>query len=372
MKVAIIGAGINGLMSALELSEQGIEVHIYDQQQAGREASWAGGGILSPMYPWRYPQPVNALAKHAKALYTEWNQKLLPATGIDFQIQQTGMLIFDQKDFDIGLNYANTHQEPMQICQHLTQKDIQKLNPKVSKQFQEALFFPELSNVRNPRLLQSLINYLKHQLNVTFHENIKISKFCIQDSHVTGIEDEQKVIYSHDHTIIATGAWSVNWSAQLNLQIPVYPIQGQMVLFKTPKNWLTTMCMNEVMYLIPRKDGHIVCGSSMKDIGFDKALCVHTQQNILNACFEMIPELQKFPMIKQWTGLRPSSPTGIPYIGAYPQLNNLWLNTGHFRNGLCMGAASARLLRQLILKQPCIEDPTPYQPSQLLSMTKHL
>ncbi|MEG0132412.1 MAG: FAD-dependent oxidoreductase, partial [Acinetobacter sp.] len=94
MHIAIIGAGISGLMSALELAEQGCSVDIFDQQQAGQAASWAGGGILSPMYPWRYAPEVNQLAQYGKSLYQMWNEKLLPITGIDFQIHNTGMLIF--------------------------------------------------------------------------------------------------------------------------------------------------------------------------------------------------------------------------------------------------------------------------------------
>ncbi|HAB42344.1 MAG TPA: D-amino-acid oxidase, partial [Acinetobacter sp.] len=93
MHIAIIGAGITGLMSALELLEQGCSITIFDQQAAGQAASWAGGGILSPMYPWRYPDAVNALARYAKPLYQAWNQKLQPITRIDFQIHETGMLI---------------------------------------------------------------------------------------------------------------------------------------------------------------------------------------------------------------------------------------------------------------------------------------
>ena len=68
MHIAIIGAGISGLMTALELAEQGCSVDIFDQHQAGQAASWAGGGILSPMYPWRYAPEVNQLAQYGKSL----------------------------------------------------------------------------------------------------------------------------------------------------------------------------------------------------------------------------------------------------------------------------------------------------------------
>ncbi len=67
MKIAIIGAGISGLLTALELIEQDCSVDIFDQPYSG-SASWAGGGILSPMYPWRYAPAVNQLAQFGKSL----------------------------------------------------------------------------------------------------------------------------------------------------------------------------------------------------------------------------------------------------------------------------------------------------------------
>lgn len=366
MHIAIIGAGISGLMSALELIEQGCSVTLFDQQAAGQAASWAGGGILSPMYPWRYPQAVNALARYAKPLYQAWNQKLQPVTGIDFQIHETGMLIFDESDFETGLRYAGQYQEPLQHAELLDQTQLQQLNPKVVHSFKQALYFPELANIRNPRLLQSIVSYLKPHPRVSWQEHCKISQLNIRQGRVQSLSTENGLSFKADQVVIATGAWSAHWSEQLGLKIPVQPVQGQMLLFKTPENWLPTMCMNQVMYLIPRRDGHVICGSSMRQVGFDTSPSAEIRENILAACLEMVPELANFPLLKQWAGLRPSSPDGIPYIGKIPQLDNLWINAGHFRNGLCMGPASGKLLTQLMLQLPTIVDPQPYSPVQRL------
>lgn len=365
MHIAIIGAGISGLMTALELAEQGCSVDIFDQQQAGQAASWAGGGILSPMYPWRYAPEVNQLAKYGKSLYQRWNEKLYPITGIDFQIHDTGMLIFDKGDFQVGLEYAEKYHEPMQRCEYLTGDDIQQVNQHISADFEQAIYFPELSNVRNPRLLQSLISYLKQHHSVRFFEYCPIEKLIIKNKKVHGLQAEDGQQYFADQVVLASGAWSQHWVEQIQRNIPVHPVQGQMLLFKTPENWLPTMCMNRVMYLIPRQDGHIVCGSSMSECGFSTAVDQQTQQDILTACLEMIPELEQFPIVKRWAGLRPSSPHGIPYIGAMSEIENLWANFGHFRNGLCMGAGSAQLLRQLILGQENFVNPTAYSPQRL-------
>lgn len=366
MHIAIIGAGISGLLTALELVEQGCEISLFDQQQTGHAASWAGGGILSPMYPWRYPREVNHLAKDGKALYQQWNTKLLPKTDIDFQIHETGMLIFDEDDFEIGLNYKNKYNEPMQHCEYLQREQLEQVNPHISTAFKHAIHFPQLANVRNPRLLKSLTAYLKQHPKVHIYENMWIDEFKIQQGKIQSIQAQNGQKFTADQFVIATGAWSNHWSKQLHFQIPVEPVQGQMLLFKTPENWLPTMCMNQVMYLIPRLDGHVVCGSSMNHLGFEHRPSVQTQQNIYKACTEIIPELANFPIVKQWAGLRPSSPTGIPYIGQMPNIDNLWANFGHYRNGLCMGPSSAKLLRQLMLKQPTSLNPTAYSPLQLI------
>lgn len=368
MHIVIIGAGVNGLLSALELLEHGCEVSIFDQHDAGKAASWAGGGILSPMYPWRYPRAVNTLAQYGKPMYQKWNEKLKPITGIDFEIHDTGMLIFDEADFEIGLDYATHYQEPMQHAKYLNDHELRQINSRLSSTLQQAIYFPELSNIRNPKLLQSLIAYLKQHPSVHFFEQRAIDQLCIQQKQVQYALDASGQKITADQFVIATGAWSQHWETQLHIEIPIQPVQGQMMLFKTPPNWLPTMCMNNVMYLIPRQDGHVVCGSSMRFSGFDTMPDPNTQQSILDACLAMVPELAKFPVVKQWAGLRPGSPTGVPYIGAVPETQNLWLNAGHFRNGLCMAPASAQLLRQLMLKQKTFVDAAPYSPTKLQNL----
>lgn len=365
MQIAIIGCGISGLLTALELLEQDCSILLFDQQKAGKGASWAGGGILSPMYPWRYPTEVNTLAKHGKSLYQEWNEKLKPITNIDFEIHDSGLMIFDENDFEVGLNYAKDSHQPMQACEKLNRTELLNINPHISKQFQQALHFPHISNIRNPSLLKSIIQYLRLHPKVRFYENTWIDHFGIQHEKIEYIQSQNRDRFRADHYVIATGAWSKHWSTQLNRSIPVHPVQGQMLLFKTPENWLPTMCMNQVMYLIPRQDGHIVCGSSMENLGFEHRPNIQTQQNIYKACTALVPELSSFPIVKQWAGLRPSSPTGVPYIGQMPDMKNLWANFGHFRNGLCMGPTSARLLRQLMLNQDTQVNAGAYSPNRL-------
>ncbi|MFO1416326.1 MAG: FAD-dependent oxidoreductase [Acinetobacter sp.] len=112
--------------------------------------------------------------------------------------------------------------------------------------------------------------------------------------------------------MITSGAWSQHWAEQLQRKIPVHPIYKAKCCYLKRLKIGCLPRMNRVMYLIPRQDGHIVCGSSMADCGFSTAVDEQTQQDILTACLEMVPELEQFPIVQRWAGLRPSSPHGIP------------------------------------------------------------
>lgn len=351
MKVVVIGGGIIGLMTALELSQAGCEVNVLDSQDLGQAASWAGGGILSPMYPWRYPLAVNQLARYGRDIYQHWQPILQAATGQDIEINPSGMLILDPADFDIGLNWAAYMQDSQQAAQLLNAEQLQALIPPLNPSIEQGLWFSQLANIRNPRLLKTLIAFLQLQPNVSLHAHCAVTKFetCANSNQINVVIDQHGQRWHADHYVMASGAWSGLLSQSLDWQAPVKPIQGQMILFKTPPNWLPSMLMQDGIYLIPRLDGHIVCGSSTDDIGFDTQVNTAIGDHLQAVAYRLMPTLRDMPRVKAWAGLRPSVPDGVPYIGQAPKLENLWLNTGHFRNGLVMAPASARLLKQQML-----------------------
>lgn len=359
-KVIVIGAGIIGLTTALELVEQGFKVQIIDQGQAARESSWAGAGILSPMYPWNYHPAINQLARYGKDRYQQWNQKLQPATGIDFQIETTGMLIFDEQQFECGLAYADRFHEPQQQAKQVCRLEIEQINAHVSTVMRQAMYFPHLAHIRNPRLTQSLVNYLRSHADVELYENRQICTFKMQGERVLAAIDSQQQCYYADHFVIASGAWSEVLLTQFELSCDIQPVHGQMLLFKAPAAWLTTMCMHQGMYLIPRRDGHILCGSSTQFAGFTKHVDANISSTLKEFAYSLVPDLKQWPILQQWAGLRPCTADQLPKICRIPTMQNIWLNVGHYRNGLVMAPASARLLRQLMLEQDPFVDPSSY------------
>ncbi|HAR08274.1 MAG TPA: glycine oxidase ThiO, partial [Cobetia sp.] len=84
----IIGGGVMGMMMAWQLAEAGQTVTLLERGQCGREASWAGGGIVSPLYPWRYSSAISSLSRWSEGEYPRLAEALKDATGIDPEYRQ--------------------------------------------------------------------------------------------------------------------------------------------------------------------------------------------------------------------------------------------------------------------------------------------
>jgi len=120
------------------------------------------------------------------------------------------------------------------------------------------------------------------------------------------------------------------------------------------------MVLEDSRYIIPRLDGRVLFGSTLEHTGFDKSITEDARHELHALATHRFPVLADCKLERHWAGLRPGSPEGIPYIGRHPELHNLYVNAGHFRNGIVLGPASARLLADLVLQRTPILSPAPY------------
>ena len=102
-------------------------------------------------------------------------------------------------------------------------------------------------------------------------------------------------------------------------------------------------------YLVPRRDGLLLAGSTLEDVGFDTRTTEDVKQDLKIKAESILPSLKHTTIRKHWSGLRPATPDNLPTIAAHPTIKNLYLNTGHFRYGLTMAPASAARVAKLIL-----------------------
>ncbi|MCX8018513.1 MAG: FAD-dependent oxidoreductase, partial [Rhodocyclaceae bacterium] len=147
---------------------------------------------------------------------------------------------------------------------------------------------------------------------------------------------------------------------QLGNPPDIRPVRGQMLLFHAKLDQIRRIVLYRGRYVIPRRDGRVLFGSTLEQAGFDKQTTAEAKESLYQDAVALFPVLRRAPIEDHWSGLRPGSPSGIPYIGAYPGIDGLYFNAGHFRNGLTLGPASARLMADLVLGRPPLLDPAPY------------
>jgi glycine oxidase len=358
----VVGGGVVGMLTALELANNGLNVTLVERDAVGQESSWAGGGILSPLNPWRYPPAVRQLASWSQQHFPLFFEKLHLSTEIDPEFTQNGLLIIEPNDKEPAQMWADQYQHEIHF---LNAAQTLEIEPKLSKFLPSpSIWLPKVGQVRNPRLSKALKVALIEHPRVRLREKVDIIDLQMKGSQISGVKTSSNGILSADFVVICAGAWSGILLKETGFQPKIKPVRGQMLMFHAPQHFLSRIILANGHYIIPRRDGRVLAGSTMEEAGFDKSITDDARQELTAAATQIVPDLKNYPIEKHWAGLRPGSPSGIPYIGEHPFIKGLFLNTGHFRNGVVMSLGSARLLADLLLErdEPII-DPTPYMPT---------
>lgn len=354
--VVIIGGGLMGMLSARELCLSGLQVTLLERGQTGQEASWAGGGILSPLYPWRYPDGVSALAAWSQARYEGLCQDLWRESGVDPEWTLSGLLMLGVAEELEARRWAERWKAVLEVFKG---SDPRQWEGALGEGAGIAgLWMPEVAQVRPPRMVRALRQSLE-KLGVEVLEGVKATGLLVRNQTITGVATQGASVAA-ERVVVAGGAWSGQILTESGIHLPVEPVQGQMILFRGQPGLLSKMIMGRGYYLIPRRDGHILAGSTLEYTGFDKSTTAEASKELREAAYTLVPALKSLPVVHQWAGLRPSSPKGIPYIGEHPAIKGLYVNAGHFRNGVVTAPASACLLRDILLERTSSLDPAPY------------
>lgn len=330
--VAVVGAGAIGLLSALELNRRGRVVTVFHDEPSRNPASWAGGGILSPLFPWRYSDAVTQLTRHAVRDY----QRLGKELELDLEVLPQGLLAITSEN-DCVSDWCDR------------QGLICECRP-------EGWFLPELGSIRNPRLLTLL------------KEKLESLGVCFVSRQVTGLSDAPSGLFVETEVgnscfkqvVVAAGAWSSELLAPWGLDLPIKPVKGQMLLWDLGEECPDTVLLSDEGYFIPRGNGLCLFGSTIEP-NFESDLPSREgYQQLYARALTLRPQLKTRTPLAIWAGLRPGNTRNEPYIFPVDARQRLWVNSGHYRNGLVAAPASARLLAQWMTGERLEFDPAPY------------
>jgi glycine oxidase len=351
----IVGGGLLGLLTARELSLAGLQVVILEQGQVGRESSWAGGGIISPLYPWRYDAAVTALATWSQSYYPELVEWLFAESGIDPEYTLSGLLIVEPEGMDQAFSWCQANNQEVELLQG---SEIRACEPAFSREAAQALWLSGVAQIRNPRLVKAAYRSISDK--VTVQTDVAVRGIVVSKGRAQAVLTEKGEIAA-GCIIVCAGAWSGGLLEGIVAKPDISPVMGQMILFKAASDAIRRIVLHEERYVIPRRDGRVLVGSTLEKVGFRKHTTTQALRELEGYALRRFPVLGQAKIEHHWAGLRPGSPKGIPYIGQVPGVEGLYINAGHFRNGVVLGPASARLLADQVLGRTPIISPAAYR-----------
>lgn len=338
-EILIIGGGIIGLAIALELKQQGAKVTVIskDYMQA---ASHAAAGMLAPMAEKMTSAPMLDLCLRSRWLYPEWTQKLEELTGVDTSYLPCGILapVYNQADLPTTQDNATW----------LDQQTINLYQPGLGDRVVGGWWYPEDGQVDNRCLMRSLLQAAQ-TLGIEIKEGVQVKAIQQQQGRVNGVLTDLGLLTA-DNYVLATGSWT----SQL-FPLPVRPVKGQMLSLRMPQKLhqpfpLQRILYGDSIYLVPRQDGRLVIGATVEDVDWTPFNTPKGIQILLDKAVELYPAIANWQIEELWWGFRPGTPDELPILG-YSSCKNLFLATGHYRNGILLAPITASLITDLILKQ---------------------
>jgi glycine oxidase len=346
--VVIIGGGVMGCAVAMRLAQRGIAVAVIERGIPGAEASSAAAGILGPQMEAEGPGPLLELGLKSRALYPSLAAELAAATGIDVGYVKSGVLAAALDDAgEAELAARRTWQTARGLrVETVAGTALARLEPGLGPAVRGALRFPDDAQV-NARELARAFSQAAAVAGARFLAGRYVRRVLVEDGAAVGVELDGESLPA-GAVVVAAGSWSGLVEGAGVPATLVRPARGQLVAIETrPPLLRHVVAVHGRGYLVPRRDGTVLAGSTVEMAGFRKEVTVAGLAEILNLARTLVPALADAPVTSSWSNFRPYTEDHLPVLGRTP-VRNLVLATGHFRNGILLAPVTAQAIAELV------------------------
>jgi len=402
--VGIIGAGIQGLCISLNLIKKGFDVTLIDRDEPGNHsASYGNAGHFSPYasVPINRPDILadvpSMLLNSTGPLALKWNyvpkmipwvlkfikncskKNMLHTAKYMHQILDLALPAYDElfKEIDVsglieskGILYfwtdKNLKSRELEFKirrdlgikqQLLTPHEIHDLEPNIKKIYHGGALYSNAKHARNPgKILLKLFDFFLKKGGKFEKQNAQSISFTSENKPV--IKTDLR-FYNFDKAVIACGAFSKQFTDQVDEKIPLDTERGYHVHFKGYEHLLSrpVIFLNRGFGITPMEQGLRVVGT-VEFGGLSNPPSKKRILNLVNNAKYLFPELKEHQ--DEWLGFRPTLPDFLPVLGPSKNHKNLFYSFGHHHLGWTLGAISGKIISGMIAGENTNLDLTAY------------
>lgn len=397
MKVTIIGGGIIGLCSAYFLEKDGYEVTIIERGDITDGCSFGNMGFISPSHfiPLANPGVVSQglkwmlsstspfyikprlnldlmrwgfhfwkncthkkVQQNSKPLHEilQLSRRLIETMknelGNVFEMQDKGCLMIckKQKTLDHEFEMADEAEKFGLNIERLNRDAVQALEPNVEVDVAGAVLFKDDCHFDPAKLMRGLYSYFQNKKKVLFKLHTTVTGFEKMNGKITSIITD-KGKFDCDEVVLAPGSWMPKLANKMGIKLLLQPGKGYSYTYQhIEKNLQYPAILVDGRCAISPWGAQLRIGGTMELSGINNKILVNRMRGIFDSAKDFYPGLQiDFPPEEKiWSGLRPVTPDGLPYIGRHPSVNNVVFAGGHAMLGLTLANGTGKLVKEIV------------------------
>jgi glycine oxidase len=345
VNITVVGAGVVGCAVAYELASRGARVRLVDARGAGRGATGASAGILAP-YIESHAASFQQLAVCSLASWDDFIQRVRTDSGhaVDYERSGTLQVALDSVQASALADASRLLQAAGVTHTLLDTREAARLEPGLCDRVTSALLLGEHGYVAPSQLIAALVQAATNRgAHLTNARVLRVE----DGSHHATVTTEDGGMES-DAVVLAAGAWPIE-GAGPPTSPAVRPIRGQLVHLSADERPASRVVWGAECYIVPWRDGSVLVGATVEDVGFDERTTTDGVRGLLNAAVDLMPALRRARFHEARAGLRPKTADELPAIGRSSTMPHVFHAAGHYRNGVLLAPLTAALIADLVL-----------------------
>lgn len=336
--VLVVGAGVIGLASAWRLAQRGLSVLVLERDAPGAGASGVAAGMLAPVTEAEFgEQSLLGLNLAGAALWPGFAAELAERSGLDTGYRESGALVV-AADRDDGEELRRLYRFARSLeldVEWLTGREARGLEPRLAPRVAGAMLASREGHVEPRATLRALRAALEQEGGEL------VCGASVTELTGDGVGIAGGRFIGARSVVVAAGCWSGAFAGAP----PVRPVKGQILRLRGAQPLTERLVRTPRCYLVSRPSGEVVIGATVEERGFDTSVTAGGVHRLLEAAWEVLPDVEELELVESAARLRPGTPDNGPAIGASDGV--IWA-TGHYRNGVLLAPITAEAVTAIV------------------------